>query len=285
MIRFANDGDIARLQYIWKVCFRDTDEYIRFYYDNAYKSANTLVYTKDNSIVAMVTLLPMQLHRHQSKSKDKLGYIYAAATLPDYRRRGIMEALLGFAGEYAAAKGYTALVLCPATAALFAYYQKLGFCQELSHRYVTGIKLLTNADNSRVMACTAQEYEAARGFVLEQGNAFLLFDAPYERYALEEAVFTGCNLIHTADWYAITALHEDKLFVRELLIRNGTVDAALAAICKYHNFDDNGLLLRLPNCVMYPAGVSVPYALLKPLAVYKHMDLEQVYTNILLSEE
>ncbi len=61
------------------------------------------------------------------KRMQKAGYIFGAAVLPEYRRRGIMARLLQQAQAHMRRDGDKYAFLIPATAALFGYYEKFGY--------------------------------------------------------------------------------------------------------------------------------------------------------------
>lgn len=81
--------------------------------------------------VSMVYSLPATL------GEQRLQYIYAAATLPEYRGRGIFGELLRFALEIAKGEGCVGSFLHPAEPSLAAYYARFGyrawtFCERVS---------------------------------------------------------------------------------------------------------------------------------------------------------
>lgn len=57
-------------------------------------------------------------------------YLYAVTTHPDFRRRGICAKLLAYAEKELKKRYFDCLTLVPATDALRAYYETLGFVSQ-----------------------------------------------------------------------------------------------------------------------------------------------------------
>jgi predicted acetyltransferase len=73
----------------------------------------------------MLHLIPMRWHvggREVSAS-----YVYAVATLPEWRGRGVAAALLKEAEALEKSRGTRVMMLVPQSASLFEYYRRLGY--------------------------------------------------------------------------------------------------------------------------------------------------------------
>lgn len=126
MIRQANDTDKAALMQMWKCCFpEDTDYFIHFYFDNVYKSGETLVYEENGRQAASLQMIPYQLKIGDSFSSG--GYISGAMTHPDYRKKGYMTQLLQASFDEMIKKGYDYTFLIPQEKWLIPVYEKNGF--------------------------------------------------------------------------------------------------------------------------------------------------------------
>ena len=118
---FANETDTDAIEHIWQVCFGDDREYINLYLSNRFQTENMLVIHKDGAPVSMLSLLPVTVTIHGEKHKAR--YVYAVATLPEYRRKGYASKLI----QYAFDKYDEPLILQPADERLQQYYERLGF--------------------------------------------------------------------------------------------------------------------------------------------------------------
>jgi GNAT superfamily N-acetyltransferase len=125
MIRFVRGGDYPQVLRIWRACFGDEESYVRFFWENCFPLCRGLAYEADGRVVSMLFLLPCALaHKKMYLPAE---YVYAVATLPEYRGRGYAAALVREAGLLAQTEGKSALCLRPADEGLYGYYAKLGF--------------------------------------------------------------------------------------------------------------------------------------------------------------
>jgi ribosomal protein S18 acetylase RimI-like enzyme len=125
MIRYGNDTDREILARLWKLCFPDTNRFIRFYFDKVYANGETLVYVENDQPVASLQMIPFRIKTGDSFSQG--GYISGAMTRPDYRKRGYMEQLLTASFDSMREKGYVYTFLIPQEEYLIDYYGKFGY--------------------------------------------------------------------------------------------------------------------------------------------------------------
>ena len=43
---------------LWRRCFEDTDEFIRFYFERKYSNANSLIYEENGKALSALQMLP-----------------------------------------------------------------------------------------------------------------------------------------------------------------------------------------------------------------------------------
>jgi len=125
MIRFITSSDFSQISHIWQTCFGDGEDYVRLFWDHCFPLCRGLAYEWDGRLAAMAFLLPGALALRGES--HPAAYVYAVATLPEYRGRGIAAALTRRAADFVREEGGAALCLLPASESLYAYYAKLGF--------------------------------------------------------------------------------------------------------------------------------------------------------------
>ena len=125
MIRSTRVNDYQRVLEIWQTCFGDEESYVRFFWENCFPFCRGLVWEEDGQAVSMLFLLPCALVRKRLRLPAE--YVYAVATLPEYRGRGYAAALAREAERIARGEGRSALCLRPADEGLYGYYAKLGY--------------------------------------------------------------------------------------------------------------------------------------------------------------
>ena len=117
----ASRKDIPALKRIWAACFGGEKEYADFYYRTRFRPKETLVWREKGVPVSMMTLMPLTIAGQAG------AYVYAVATLPGYRGRGLVRKLSAFAENVLRQQGRTFMALVPAEPPLFAFYEKLGY--------------------------------------------------------------------------------------------------------------------------------------------------------------
>lgn len=125
MVEFSHWDDRKELSSLWAVSFDDSPRSIRFFFQNRFRPEYCLVYRKNGKIFAAVYLLPAMLT--MAGVNYQAHYIYAAATLPDYRGRGCMSALLESAAVAGSKRGDQYSVVLPATEDLYRFYEKASY--------------------------------------------------------------------------------------------------------------------------------------------------------------
>lgn len=117
----ASAEDIPALKALWRECFGDGEDYLDFYFRNRFVPEDTLLVREDGIPAAMLTLMNV------TRNSETGFYIYAVATHPDFRKKGLQRTLSGYAEEVMRQRGGSFCCLVPAEEYLFRFYEKLGF--------------------------------------------------------------------------------------------------------------------------------------------------------------
>lgn len=112
--------NIDGLKQLWKTVFGDPDAFIDAFFAIAF-SPDRCRYTEENGKIASA------LYWFDCEYEGgKLAYIYAVATHPDHRGKGLASRLLEETHARLKAQGYAGCVLKPAKG-LFPFYERLGY--------------------------------------------------------------------------------------------------------------------------------------------------------------
>lgn len=144
---------------LWSAAFGD-DGWIDSFFRTAFQAENTLAIFRDGQLAA--GLVWMQT----SCQGRKLAYLYAVATAPKYRHRGLCRELMANAQEALAARGYDGSVLVPADDGLRRMYAAMGY------RNFGGVENLVLPAGAPVplREVPPQEYAALRRNYLPRGG-------------------------------------------------------------------------------------------------------------------
>lgn len=114
-----------QVEELWRTCFKDTDEFVRFYFDRKYKDENTLVYQEDGRLVSALQMLPYPMT--YLGTEILTSYISGASTAPSARSKGLMKNLLADAFAEMKRRGIGFTTLIPQESWLVEYYRKSGY--------------------------------------------------------------------------------------------------------------------------------------------------------------
>lgn len=254
MITLARDGMRGDLEYIWRACFGDPSDYVKYFFDFRYNPNNCAVYVDDSSgrAVAMIHMLPAAIT--EDAEVVPVQYIYALATRPDHQGRGIMTALLRFAEQYANHRRQRYLILSPGNRELYRLYEKKGFyrCFSVRKVYMTRKDLLTLSAGTdqqvRPHPLQLSDLAAVRRDVLIDREGSISWDMEAIRYAA--GVHTHCGGIVVAGerdnsaGYAFCKVQGERVNVSEFIAQPDYTKQLIMDILK--TFPQNEFSLRLP---------------------------------------
>lgn len=115
-----------QLENIWKRCFSDTEEGRKFVFDSIYPASRCFCCFCGDVCSAALYLIDGEI-KDENGIFRKAHYLFGAATLPEYRKSGIMSSLIEYALSESMKEGDKASILLPANEGLYSYYEKLGY--------------------------------------------------------------------------------------------------------------------------------------------------------------
>lgn len=115
---------IPALRELWKLVFGDGDDFLDLFFGRAFAPDRCLCALEGGLPVGGLYWLPC----------DGYAYIYAVATHPDHRGKGICRRLMEAAHEAIRRQGYAGAVLYPQEEGLRAMYRKMGYDRETTIR-------------------------------------------------------------------------------------------------------------------------------------------------------
>ncbi|MDR2131661.1 MAG: GNAT family N-acetyltransferase [Odoribacteraceae bacterium] len=134
-MRPGDDATRAGVMELWHLCFGDTREFIRFYFNAKYRAGNTFVHRDARgTIVAALQMVPYRMT--YAGRTVAISYLSGACTRPERRGEGIMSRLLTGALLEMQARGVALCALIPGEERLFHYYGRMGFVPVFDYRAV-----------------------------------------------------------------------------------------------------------------------------------------------------
>lgn len=247
-IRFAEKSDIPFLKQLWKLSFGDSDDFIDFYFNERFSKNNILLLTYDGAVASMLTIIDVSLN-----AIYKTTMLYALATHPDYRGKGLASKLMDAYNDYLISNQYNFSVLVPAEDSLFDYYAKVGYREG----FIIREALLTHEDmnnpndifSCNIQPCDAADYNEIRNNHLAK-TKHIRYGKKEVEYQKKISVFSGGD-IYSLDFgnikgCAAIETGRDTVVIKELLVPDKFINSALLQISMI--FKAGRYLLRTPAC-------------------------------------
>lgn len=115
---------------LWRICFNDPEEFIRFYFDRKYSERNTIVCLENQEVVSALQMLPYPMNWHGIQVMTS--YISGASTHPSVRSKGLMRKLLAEAFITMKNRKIAFSILIPQEPWLYDYYSRSGYAPVLA---------------------------------------------------------------------------------------------------------------------------------------------------------
>lgn len=113
------------LKALYNAVFEDEQDFCDRFFERFYSPCNVYYKTYNEKLCSALHLLPVFLKDRQDVLSA--GYIFAAATYPEYRGKGYMGELIKEAIDKAKNKGFDMIFLITAEQSLKEYYKRFGF--------------------------------------------------------------------------------------------------------------------------------------------------------------
>lgn len=270
-ICYANWNMRKELEHLWQVCFDDFERPVKYFFDNYFNTRNCIVGLINGRAAAAVHLLPAQLAL--SEGLVKAHYIYAAATMPEYRGNGYMGALLNAAAAVGRSRGDQYSFLLPADKQLYRFYEKFNYKRYFKIRILTlsydELRNISEVSSKIHIQLTNKQITDLRNLQLIKQYGSVIWGTEAVAYAVESnRLYSGRLISAEKDGnycYALCRVEEkDICEIKEITADLSTLSELAANIlyympAKYYRF-------RLPyNNLFINKGIPSDFGMIKAL--------------------
>ena len=266
MIGHPRPEDEAELRSIWKEVFNDTDEFIGSYFARRYSADTTLVYREGGRIASMIFFPHYDFSIGESIYGT--GYICGAATLPQYRNRGLMGLMIEASHDAMRVRGNSFSILIPASDTLYDYYRRFGYREKFFRKRFT-IQREEIAAGASFSLHPVNDYGAlyrlyASG-IRNLPAAVIHTDEGY-RIVADEFIMSGGHILVSNDQrlYCFVRIAGDTVSIRELFgesVTGSTYTETASALLDYYR--DAGIVnvespayMELPDAELFRTGMA-----------------------------
>lgn len=270
---------------LWHTAFGDSDSDIDLFMELCFQKDNAIVCYDGKKLVSMLFLLPAEISFYGKEYPAY--YIYAAATSPDYRKRGIMGKMLGFADTVSIERGIKFLFLVPANEHLFDYYEKFGYVTAIRKKALTipykTIKQFQEKNFDLQFASDTDKIAEIKSRVLSNKNySYIKWRQNEITFFCRYSELSGDKIITSDYGYTAFQSNENSVDVYEFCSDAQNIPKLM---CVFHDYSDTKEInFNLP--VNFPLiGVEqkiIPVGMIKSLSDIDIKD-KNVYTGITLN--
>ncbi len=224
MIRLSKQEDREGLIALWQEAFGDSREAVEIFLNSRYNPQNTLVCEENKKIASMLFLLDGKV-----KTDDvtlNAYYLYAAATLKEFRGRGIMGQMLDEAEKLVQSRGVDLICLKPAEDSLYGYYARFGY-KTLFKTKKASLKVPVNA--CLLSLCGNPELFTVREAAFGSFGRFV-WDNDAIIYAAEQHKYYGGKLYCDCNGYCLYSIENEICYVKELAFTHCELHQVLSKI-------------------------------------------------------
>ncbi len=223
-IRYAKEEEIESIKEIWSYCFNDTESFMKYYFNDKYKSENTVVALDEGKIISS-----LQLNQYKLLLNSKVyntSYVVGVSTLPEGRGAGYMNKVMKFTLNELYKKGQLVSILMPID---YRLYRRFGYehCYDQIEYTINTDDLKNFKSSGKMIKSNLSQIDdfiqIDRTFLNEVNGNVLKDEHYYENLFKEIQSEDGFLYIHEGnekDGYIVYFLQEDKMFVRELFYKN-----------------------------------------------------------------
>lgn len=192
MLIKADKKYIPSLVKLWHNVFGDSEDYIRLFFKEAYYDGECFGEVIDGEVVSAFYLLKCSVRYAGKVYRGR--YLYAAATVPEYRGKGLMSKLIREATAYCRQSGLDFIALVPAGDSLYDYYGRFGFCEAM-------YKFSFAINNEFVTLRAYREIDNPTEFynIRSSADGLLFYDKAGSDYAFDCLNFSDNKVVSVSD--------------------------------------------------------------------------------------
>lgn len=239
--------------HLWRICFNDTEEFLRLYFERKYSEADTVFFQENGQIISTLQMLPYPMTWYGQTVTTS--YISGACTHPSFRSRGFMRKLLTEAFLTMKNRKIAFSLLIPQEPRLYDYYRQAGYAPVLAYT-PENYYLSVRNDNPAVSfpereAVQAEELYPYFKAQMEKRENCVQHPLEDFKTILDDLYLSGGNLLLLRDdrtrikGMAFALPCPDKILINELLYENDNEKEALLQAAA-HKWEKGEIECRIP---------------------------------------
>lgn len=244
----CTDRDLPALKNIWLSCFEEREDAAELFFKRNKSHFHAYACEADGKLVSALYLIDCSLNG------DRAHYLCGAATLPAYRGKGYISALIQYALDDAKQRGDRFSLLLPASDPLYGFYDRFGYlpsCTVKSAALDTAAE--RNADGG------SPDLQKLQTDCFRQN--FLLWDDAFIRFAASYYGCYGAQTVQSENAFAIYQPDGDSAEVYYAIFSDIEELKALLAAERIRRFS----LTATADSPLFEGEIKKPFGMILPL--------------------
>lgn len=168
---------------MYQKIFEDPEPFAQYYFEEVYATNQVILAQEDNKILGMIHLNPY--HIRVGENTYTLNYIVAVAVWKQYRRRGIMAAMLKKCLNDMHKQGHPFTYLMPADRAYYEPFQ-FRFIMDWEETAIENDNVLygknTTGKRNKIVHATSEDYQKIQNFLEQFMERYNIYTVPDRSY-------------------------------------------------------------------------------------------------------
>ncbi|HNS31951.1 MAG TPA: GNAT family N-acetyltransferase [bacterium] len=227
MIVASGNFYVSQLKEIWKSVFRDSEDYVKLFFEKKYRHEDALLDVERGKVRSMLFYPRYEMSIFGRTCSA--GYICGAATLPEYRGQGLMTKLLNRAFSFMSERGDSFSILIPGEKKLYGFYSGFGYLPVFKRgiagytlknqpgKAKPGIVLLRTDDSERITSLYRQIITCLPVVVLQNAVSYRIAMDIYKTYGDIYIIRDGKENIDLGYLFCQQYGEGKKLLVKEIM--------------------------------------------------------------------
>jgi GNAT superfamily N-acetyltransferase len=281
IIKHATINDKDAIINIWHNCFlEDSERFVNVFLNTCFAFDRCLLWEQNGKPVAMLHLLPHIIKTHNKDYKTQ--YLYAAATLPEYRSQGIMGKLMQAAEQDGIQNGYEYTVLLPATQSLYKFYEANGFTTAFNVKkaQVTRKELLNIAYGNFTLLLKSQNNISASRLRYKFYNNAVIITEELSDYIAHEWIYNGGKILQFDEGFIYYIEKGNDVHVKEMCGSKLLYKSMLATLLQ-NTIGEHFYFYLNPSVDIFSKAENKKIAMIKPITQMDENIKTLIQNNIL----
>lgn len=172
MIKFGNENFKKEAIALWSQSFKDSSEYINYYFTSRYKHENFLLFEDNNTLLGGCHFNPYSFTFFNNYFSSR--YLVGVATFPQFKNSGVFKSIFNFSLDYFYKKGEDLIFLTAANPEVYSNFN-FSFSHYLSNYFFNFDLINQFRVKHKIIEIKANNLSKYEAFISQETSCFSSF--------------------------------------------------------------------------------------------------------------